>query len=324
MKRRKFMGWVGGAVAWPAVARAQQAAIPVIGFLGGYLIEFGNRLSAFRQGLSDTGFVEGRNVLIDYRIVDNEPNRLRMLATELVNRPVNVIAAAGIPAALAAKDATTVIPITFFVAGDPVKLGLVTSLNQPGGNLTGTTSLGAELSQKRLELARELFPTADTVGLLVNPDNPNTETILRDGRTAGSRFGLKLEVLYASTTIEIDTAFATLAQRRIEVLVAGSDGLFIGQIDKLAALSKRYAVSTIFQETEFTAAGGLMSYGASNKDAFRQFGIYTGRTLRGENPRDLPIVQSTKIELIINLQTAKALGVSVPLPLLGRADEVIE
>lgn len=325
MKRREFITLVGGAAAtWPVVARAQQQTMPVVGLLSGSFMEYGGRLAAFRQGLSETGFVEGRNVLIEYRTVDNEGDRLRMLAGEFANRPVNVLAAAGIPAALAAKEATTVIPIVFFVAGDPVKLGLVTSLNSPGGNLTGTTSLGAELSQKRLELARELFPAASTVGLLVNPTNPNTEAILKDGQAAARLFGLKLDVLHASTTGDIDESFAMLAQRRVGVLVVGNDGLFIGQTDKLAALSIRYAVATVFQTLEFAAAGGLMSYGASNKDAFRQLGVYIGRILRGENPRDLPIVQSTKIELIINLKTAKALGVTVPLPLLGRADEVIE
>jgi putative ABC transport system substrate-binding protein len=325
MRRRDFIKAIAGsALAWPLPARAQQPAMPVVGLISGSFMEHGGRLAAFRQGLSETGFVEGRNVLIEYRIVNNERDQLLMLAGELANRPVNVLAAAGIPAALAAKETTTVIPIAFFVAGDPVKLGLVTSLNRPGGNLTGTTSLGAELSQKRVELARELFPMANTIGLLVNPTNPNTEAILRDVWTAVRRFGLNLDVLHASTPGDIDTSFAMLAQRRVGVLVVGNDGLFIGQTDKLAALSIRYAVSTIFQTPEFAAAGGLMSYGASNKDAFRQFGSYTGRILRGENPRDLPIVQSTKIELIVNLKTAKALGVTVPPTLLARADEVIE
>jgi putative ABC transport system substrate-binding protein len=262
--------------------------------------------------------------LIEYRTVDNEGDRLRMLAGEFANRPVNVLAASGIPAALAAKEATTVIPIVFFTAGDPVKLGLVTSLNSPGGNLTGTTSLGAELLQKRLELARELLPTASTVGLLVNPTNPNTEAILSDARTAARRFGLNLDVLHASTIGDIDASFAMLVQRRVGVLVVGNDGLFIGQTDKLAALSIRHAVATIFSTSEFAAAGGLMSYGASNKDAFRQLGVYIGRILRGEKPGDLPVVQSTKIELIVNLKTAKALGLTMPQTLLARADEVIE
>jgi putative ABC transport system substrate-binding protein len=215
VKRREFIKAIAGsALVWPVPARAQQATMPVVGFLSGPFMEYGGRLAAFRQGLSETGFVEGRNVLIEYRTVDNEGDRLRMLAGEFANRPVNVLAASGIPAALAAKEATTVIPIVFFVAGDPVKLGLVTSLNSPGGNLTGTTSLGAELLQKRLELARELLPTASTVGLLVNPTNPNTEAILSDARTAARRFGLNLDVLHASTIGDIDASFAGSATGR--------------------------------------------------------------------------------------------------------------
>jgi putative ABC transport system substrate-binding protein len=323
MRRREFIILVGGAAAPPLAVRAQQA-MPVIGFFSGSLADSGGRLSAFLKGLSETGFVEGGNVAIEYRFAENHLDRLPALAAELVRRPVNVLAAAGIPASVAAKAATTTIPIVFYVAGDPVKLGLVTSLNRPDGNLTGITSLGGELSAKRMELARELAPKATGVALLVNPDNPNTATIIKDAQAAAGSLGLQLHVLRATSANNIDANFATLAQQRAAALVVGNDGLFMNESSRIAALSIRHAVPTIFQTPEFAAAGGLLSYGASSADAFRQFGVYTGRILKGERPGDLPVVQSTKIELILNLKTAKALGITVPLPLLGRADEVIE
>jgi len=323
MRRREFMALVGAWAAWPLAARAQQA-MPVIGFFSGSLAELGGRRSAFLKGLSETGFVEGRSVAIEYRFAGNQLAHLPGLAADLVRRPVNVLAAAGIPASVAAKAATTTIPTVFYVAGDPVKLGLVTSLNRPEANLTGITSLGGELSAKRLELARELAPKATGVALLVNPDNPNTAIIINDAQTAAGALGLQLHVLRATSASDIDANFATLAQRRAAALVVGNDGLFMNETSRIAALGIRHAVPTIFQTPEFAAVGGLVSYGASSADAFRQFGVYTGRLLKGEKPGDLPVVQSTKIELILNLKTARALGLAVPLPLLGRADEVIE
>ena len=322
MRRREFITLLGGAATIPLAARAQQA-MPVIGYLSG-VNDFDGRQSAFLKGLSETGFVEGRSVAIEYRFAENQLDRLPALAAELVGRPVKVLAAGGIPAAVAAKAATTTIPIAFFVAGDPVRLGLVTSMNRPDGNLTGVTSLGAELAAKRMELASELVPKGAGVALLVNPDNAVTERIIKDAQTAAGSLGLQLHVLRATNPSDIDANFATLAQQRAAALVVGNDGLFMNEISRIAALSIRHAVPTIFQTPEFTSAGGLASYGASSTDAFRQFGVYTGRILKGEKPSDLPVVQSTKIELIVNLKTAKALGLAIPVPLLGRADEVIE
>jgi len=247
-----------------------------------------------------------------------------MFAAELVRRPVNVLVAGGIPAALAAKPATTTIPIVFFVAGDPIKLGLVIKMNRPNANLTGVTSLGGELSQKRLELARELIPKATSLAILVNPNNPNTESIIKDAQAAASSLAVQIHVMRARNASDIEARFATIAQGQVGALVVGNDGLFMNRTAQIAALSLRHAVPTIFQTPEFAAAGGLMSYGSSNTDAYHQVGVYTGRILKGEKPGDLPVVQSTKIELIVNLKTAKALGLAVPLPLLGRADEVIE
>jgi putative ABC transport system substrate-binding protein len=324
MRRREFITIIGGAAAWPLAARAQQPAMPVLGYLSGARDELGGRQSAFLKGLSETGFVAGRNVAIEYRFAENQIDRLPALADELVLHPVNVLAAGGIPAAAAAKAATTTIPIAFFVAGDPVKLGLVTSMNRPDGNLTGVTSLGAELSAKRLELAREVVPKGAGVALLVNPDNANTAIIIKDAQTATGSLGLQLHILRATSASDIDANFATLAQRGAAALVVGNDGLFMNEAARIAALSIRHAVPAIFQTPDFVSAGGLMAYGASSRDAFRQLGVYTGRILKGEKPGDLPVVQSTKIELIINLKTAKALGLAIPLPLLGRADEVIE
>jgi putative ABC transport system substrate-binding protein len=324
MRRREFITLVGGAAAWPLVARAQQPAMPVLGYLSSARDELAGRQSAFLKGLSETGFVEGRSVAIEYRNAENQLDRLPALADELVRRPVNVLAAGGGPAAAAAKAATTTIPIAFFAAGDPVKLGLVTSMSRPDGNLTGVTSLGAELSAKRIEMAGELVPKGAGVALLVHPDNPNTAIIIKDAQTAAGSLGLQLHVLRATSASDIDANFATLVQRGAAALVVGSDALFVNEISRIAALSIRHAVPTIFQTPEFTAAGGLMSYGSSSPDAYRQFGVYTGRILKGEKPGDLPVVQSTKIELIVNLKTARSLGLAVPLPLLGRADEVIE
>jgi putative ABC transport system substrate-binding protein len=327
LNRREFIALVGGAAAWPLVAHAQQSAMPVIGFLGTISPDrWASRLHAFRQGLSETGYVEGRNVGIEYRWAEGQNDRLPALAADLVRRQVRVIATPeSTPAAFAAKAATTTIPIVFSVGVDPVAVGLVASLNRPGGNLTGVTNLNAEILPKRLELMHELVPTATTIALLVNPSNPLVaETESRDAQTAARTLGLQLHVLHASTDRDFDTVFASLAQMRAVALVINTDVFFNSRSEQLAALALRHTVPAIFQYREFVASGGLMSYGTSTTDVFRQVGIYTSRLLRGESPADLPVQQVTKIELIINLKTARTLGLTVPLSLLGRADEVIE
>jgi len=327
LNRREFIALVGGAAAWPLVAHAQQSAMPVIGFLGTISPDrWASRLHAFRQGLSETSYVEGRNVGIEYRWAEGQFDRLPALAADLVRRQVSVIAAPeSTPAAFAAKAATTTIPIVFSVGVDPVAVGLVASLNRPGGNLTGVTNLNAEILPKRLELMHELVPTATTIALLVNPSNPLVaETESRDAQTAARTLGLQLHVLHASTDRDFDTVFASLAQMRAVALVINTDVFFNSRSEQLAALALRHTVPAIFQYREFVASGGLMSYGTSTTDVFRQVGIYTSRLLRSESPADLPVQQVTKIELIINLKTARTLGLTVPLSLLGRADEVIE
>jgi ABC-type uncharacterized transport system substrate-binding protein len=324
MRRREFITLLGGAAAaWPLAARGQQAAMPVIGFLGTDLPHLrASRLRGFRKGLSEAGYVEGHNVAIEYRWAEGQYGRLPSLAADLAQHQVNVIVANG-PAAMAAKAVTTTIPIVFTVGFDPVKLGLVDSLNQPGGNLTGVSNLNAELAPKRLELLRELVPTATIIAFLVNPTNLNAEALSEDARAAARKLGLKLLVLHASTERDFDIAFATLVQQRADALVIGADGFFVGQSEQLAALTVRHAVPAIFQNRQF-AAGGLMSYAGSQEDVDRLMGLYTGRILKGEKPADLPVQQSTKMEMIINLTTAKALGLEVPPTLLARADEVIE
>jgi putative ABC transport system substrate-binding protein len=283
-------------------------------------------MRGFHEGLSETGYAEGRNLAIEYRWADGQNDRLPGLAADLVQRRATVIAApGGAPAALAAKAATTTIPIVFLVAVDPVAAGLVASLNRPGGNLTGVSTLNVEMGPKRLELLHGLVPTATGVAVLVNPTNPaNTETILRDMQAAARTLGLKLHVFHASTERDFDTAFASLVRLQLGGLVIGTDGFLKSRSEQLAALALRHAVPAIFQYREFAAAGGLMSYGSSFSDSYRQVGIYTGRILKGEKPADLPVQQAVKAELIINLKTAKALGITVPLPLSGRADELIE
>jgi putative ABC transport system substrate-binding protein len=325
MRRREFITWLGGAAAsWPLAARAQQPAMPVVGFLGTDAPDLrARRLDAFRNGLSETGYVEGRNVTIEFRWAQGQYDRLASLAADLVQRQVSVIVANG-PAAVAAKAATTTIPIVFVVGFDPVKLGLVASLNRPGGNLTGVSLLNAELASKRLALLHELVPTATTIALLVNPGNPNAETLSQDTQAAARTLGLKLNVLHAGSERDFDAAFATLVRQGAGALVIGTDGFFVGHRDRLAALTVRHAVPAIFQGREFAAAGGLMSYAGSETDANRLIGGYTGRILKGEKPTDLPVQQSTKVELIINLKTAKALGLTVPLIMQMTADEVIE
>jgi putative ABC transport system substrate-binding protein len=327
VKRRDFLALLGGTAAWPLTANAQQPAMPVIGFLGGASSDlWGDRLRAFRQGLNETGYTEGQSVAIEYRWADGQYDRLPALAAEFVRRQVAVICAPGSTAAvLAAKAATQTIPIVFQTGVDPVELGLVASLNKPGGNLTGVTNLGVELGPKQLEVLHELAPAATSVALLVNPTNPALSGPLsREVQAAAVGLGLQFHLLHASSDSDFDAAFATLVQRRAGGLVISPDALFTARSDQLAALTVRHAVPTIFLNREFAAAGGLMSYGGSFTEGFRQVGVYTGRILKGEKPADLPVERSTKVELFINLKTARALGLTVPLSLLGRADEVIE
>jgi ABC-type uncharacterized transport system substrate-binding protein len=327
MRRRKFITLLGGAAAgWPFAASAQQPAMPVVGFLSSASPNlYAKRLRAFHLGLKEAGYVEGQNVAIEYRWADNHNDRLPALAAELVHRHVDVIAAAGAtPSAVAAKAATATIPIVFAVASDPVKMGLVPSLNRPGGNVTGITALNVEMGPKRLELLHQVLPTATIIALLVNPTSSATETITRDAQAAARALGLQLHVLHASSDRDFDTVFTNAAQVRAGALVISPDVFFTSRSQQLAKLTVDHAVPAIYEFREFAAAGGLMSYGSNETEYYRLFGTYTGRILKGEKPADLPVVQSTKVEMILNLKTARALGLTVPLPLIGRADEVIE
>jgi putative ABC transport system substrate-binding protein len=328
MKRREFITLLlgGGATAWPFAARAQQAAMPVIGYLGpGSAESDAFRVTAIRQGLNESGYVEGQNVTIDYLWAEDHHDRLPAMATDLVNHRVNLIVATSTPAVLAAKAATTTIPIVFEAAADPVKLGLVASLSRPGGNITGVTQLGEEVLPKRLELLHELLPTVRIMALLINPTDPAlAEPQARVSMSAAKNLGIELHVLNASTERDFDAVFAKLMELRAGGIVIGGDALFTGHNDQLAALTVSHAVPAIYQRREFAAAGGLMSYGSSLADTHRLVGALAGRILKGDKPADLPVQQMTKIELYINLKTAKALGLTIPLTLLGRADEVIE
>jgi ABC-type uncharacterized transport system substrate-binding protein len=325
--RRKFLATLGGAAAtWPLAARAQQA-MPVIGFLSGASPdEYADLLRPFHQGLKDTGYLEGENVAIVYRWAEGQYDRLPELAAELVRRQVAVIAATGgVPSPLAAKAATTTIPVVFIAGGDPVKLGLVTSLARPSGNLTGINFFGAELAAKRLELLRQLAPGAARIAVLLNPADPEvTEPTLRDVEAAAAALGLQIRILNANTSGEIDAAFATVVRERLDALFIGPTPFFIVRRVQLALLAARSGVPAIYVARDNVVAGGLMSYGASLRDAYRQAGVYTGRILKGAKPSDLPVVQSSKFELVINHQAARMLGLTVPPSLLAIADEVIE
>ena len=327
MRRRNFISLVGGAVAWPVAARAQQPATPVIGFLGAESADlYAVRLRAFHEGLRETGFVEGRNVALEYRYAEGRSERLSALVAELVSPKVTlIVAVAGNPPALAAKAATSTIPILFVTSDDPVATGLVASLSHSGGNITGVTSLAVELGVKQLEVLHELVPTARTIALLVNPTSPTRADTLSRGLQAAARIrGVELHVIQASSESDLDTAFATLPKLRADALVVGADPFFNSRPQQFAALAARHAVPTMYPFRDYVAAGGLISYGDSLTDSYRIVGGYAGRILKGEKPADLPVQQSTKIELFINLKTANALGITVPITLLGRADEVIE
>ena len=324
MRRRKFIKLIGGAaVAWPLAASAQQSAMPVIGFMN-LSTPRAYMEAAFRQGLSETGYIEGQNVTTEYRWADGHDDRLPALAADLVRQRVSVIAATGTPAALAAKGATAAIPIVFETAGDPVKLGLVESLNRPGRNITGVTQLSSELVAKRLGLLHDLIPAARIIGFLVNPADPRTESQTGEMQEAAHSLGLQLHVLNARSDEEIDRAFASLPELRPGALVVGTGDLFSRQSERLVALVARQGVPAIYQYREYAAAGGLISYGASLTDSYRQVGIYAGRVLKGGKPADLPVTRATRFELVINLKTAKALGLAIPPGILAIADEVIE
>jgi putative ABC transport system substrate-binding protein len=327
MRRREFITVLGGAaVTWPLAARAQQPAMPVIGLIGTASGESEARLIPFRQGLKEAGYVEGQNVAIEYRWAEGHNDRFPALVADLVRREVTVVVSlGGTPGALAAKAATTTIPIIFQAGVDPVAAGLVTSLSRPGGNLTGISQLLTATVAKQMEVLHELVPKASVIALLVNPTNSIfSEALLRDLMAAARTLGLQLHVLQASSERDFDTAYATLLDLRAGALVIGPDLFFLSQRDQLVALAARHSVPAIYPWREGAIAGGLISYGSSQAETYRQVGIYTGRILKGEKPADLPVQQSTKIELIINIKTAKALGLSIPITLIGRADEVIE
>jgi putative ABC transport system substrate-binding protein len=326
IRRRDFITVLGGAAAWPLTVRAQKSAFPVIGYLN-----FGSpesdapRLTGLRRGLSQTGYVEGRNFVIEYRWAGNQPDRLPGLAADLVQLQVAAIVAAGALPAVTAKAATKGIPIVFSVAANPVELGLVASLNRPGGNLTGFNTIISELGAKNLALLHELVPSTGTIGFLENPNNPVSELLTRDVLSAATVIGLKIQILKATRTDrEIDAAFASMAQAGTEALLVGNDPFFNNRMEQIVALAARHEIPTMYSHREFVAAGGLISYGTSLTEQYRQVGLYTGRILKGEKPFGLPVQQTTKLELIINLKTANALDLEIPYKLLALADEVIE
>jgi putative ABC transport system substrate-binding protein len=327
MRRREFITLLGGAAAaWPLAGRAQQAErMRRIGFLSpGSSVSVTRHLQEFRNGLNQTGFVEGQSVAIDYRWAHGRSRQVPALAAELVRQNVDAIVVTGIGAALAAKAATSTIPIVFYVGADPVETGLVASLSRPGGNLTGLTNLNLDLTRKRMEVLHDLLPHATTLAVLLNPANPTAETLSRDLLQAASALAVQLHVLHATTETDISAAFSDLEQLRAGGLIIGADAFFNTRSEQLGALTLRHLIPAIYQFREFTEAGGLMSYGGNLTEGYRLAGAYVGRVLKGEKPGDLPVQQFTKIELIINLKTAKALGINIPLPLIARADEVIE
>jgi putative ABC transport system substrate-binding protein len=325
LRRRQFIALLGGAATWPLAARAQQSAMPVVGFLNGASYQLSAFLvQAFHRGLAETGFAEGRNVAFEYRSAEGQYSRLPALAADLVARNVNVIAAAGTPTGLPAKTATSTIPVVFVTGSDPVEQGLVVSLNHPSSNLTGATTLAVELGQKRMQLLREMVPSATFVAVLVNQKGPNLASVSRDLEGAARTLDLPMRVVQASNDAELDSAFVSLAEMQAKALVIGTDTFFNSKSARLAELALRHRVPAVYQYREFVAAGGLMSYAGSITDAYRVAGTYTGRILKGEKPADLPVQQSTKAELFINLKTARAFGLDVPPTLLARADEVIE
>jgi putative tryptophan/tyrosine transport system substrate-binding protein len=325
MKRRDFIKLVvGSGAAWPLASRAQ-TAVPVIGFLNsGSPDTFAPTVSAFLQGLKEAGYVDGQNVAIEYRWANGQYDRLTELADDLVRRRVSVIAATSTPANLVAKAATATIPIVFTTGGDPVQLGLVTSLGRPGGNVTGITQMTGEVAPKRVELARELVPQATAFGMLINPTNPLSENVKRDSQAAALKLGVQLNVLHASTDSEMDKAFTTFREMHIGALVIGTDAFFNNRLEQLAALAIRNSLPVVYEYHRFVAAGALVSYGGSIIDSYRLAGGYVARVLKGEKPADLPVQQASKIELLLNLKTAKTLGIAVPQSIQNRADEIIE
>ncbi len=326
MRRRAFLTLLASAAAaWPLAARAQQSSMPVIGFLRNTKEEDSVYLvTALRQGLKEAGYVEGQNIVIEYRWAENRSDRIPPLAADLVRRQCAVIIAGGNAPTLAAKAATSTIPIVFATGEDPVNLGLVTSLSRPTGNVTGVTFFGGALVAKQLELLREVVPKAAVIGMLANPTSPAAEEQTKNAQAAGRNLGVKIHVLPAGNERDVDAAFAAFVQQRVDALIFGGDAFFTGQRDRLVSLAARHAMPAVYNLREFVAAGGLMSYGASSADAYRQVGVYTGRILKGEKPADLPVMLPSKFELVVNLKTAKALGLELPWFLQQRADEVIE
>jgi putative ABC transport system substrate-binding protein len=326
MKRRDFIAGLGSAATWPMVARAQQGALQVIGYLGAQSADddYKNVTVPFLQGLKEAGYVEGQSVAIEYRWAENQYDRLPALAADLVRRRVAVIAASGTPAALAAKTASTTIPIVFGTGGDPVALGLVASFSRPGGNVTGSANLTAELGPKRLQLLRGLMPNAALFGVLVDPGFPATQSIITDLQAAARTLDLQLFVVNARTDGDLETAFATFSHQHVDAVLVGDSNFYHRRLEQLGALAARHALPAIFPYREFAHAGGLVSYGSSLGYTYHQAGIYAGRILKGEKPADLPVEQVVKIELVINLKTAKALGLSIPETLLATADQVIQ
>jgi putative tryptophan/tyrosine transport system substrate-binding protein len=326
VKRREFITLLGSAAAaWPVVARAQQAAMPVVGFLSsGFPRAYSPFLSAFRTGLGEFGYVEGKSVKIEYRWAEAQYDRLPALAGDLAHRPVAAIVTSGIASGLAAKEATSTIPHVFLAQDDPVKLGFVASLNRPGGNATGVALLTSVLVTKRLQLVRELVPTAAVIAVLANPNSPESGTQLSDLEVAARSLGQQIHIANAASDGDFDTAFATLSRQQFGALVVTTDAFFYSRHYRIVALATRHAIPTIYDRREFAIAGGLMTYGANYPDAYRQIGIYTGRILKGTTPTDLAVMQPTTFELVINIGTAKALGLDIPATLLARADEVIE